>query len=143
MNKIFKRIGTILLALTLCFGTTLTAFAAEEGVEVNETTVTYSDKIASGKSENTFTTNDRVYVSLTNGNWSADFEITILPATNASFTVTLTTPSGDQYVDTVIADGIAHHFRTLTYAPAGTYTIYFLRQSGSSANYKAFVDVYD
>lgn len=144
MNKFFKRIGAILVALTLCLGASTTAFAAEsENVPVNESTVEDTSPIIprlniveSGLSSQ-FQTQGKLTVTLFSAIWYADFYVAISTNSGSDYAVKVTAPDGQTISGTAIGDSGLHFIDRLTYAPAGTYTFTITRKTGSLATVTA------
>lgn len=119
MNKIFKRIGAILLALTLCFGTTLTAFAAEEGVEQ------YSTVSERSGSSGSFTDTTTLYVVVDAAKNNATVSAAVEGNPYGSYQVTIKDPSGNVIRTTeIFGSGVAATFNYSV--TSGTYTFTFI-----------------
>lgn len=134
MNKIFKRIGAILLALTLCFGTTLTAFAAEEVPAVSESIE--SDDIVPYSStleieSKAFSGDGDLYFDLSSGNFGATFSVKVECSSTVGYDVVMVDPNGNTYSLTVTSGSGFQPIANYGYAPAGRYTFYFYHAFGS------------
>lgn len=134
MNKFFKRIGAILLALTLCFGTTLTAFAAEDVPTVTEESEfsTFSNpNIISSNVSNSFQTQGTVDVQLDSATWNLTFYVAVAYNSGSTYAIRIVAPNGDTFTGTVPGDGSLHYIDSIFYAPAGTYKFSITRRTGN------------
>ncbi len=131
-NRILKRIGAILLALTLCFGTSLTSFAAEVATEVaNENSTEYDVVPMSLYSGSTrFTSTGSFGIRLASNVRNAAFVTFVLGNSNGSYRVDVSGPNGFSDTITVNGDGIHSSFRPISNALAGVYTFRFYQIYG-------------
>lgn len=143
MNKIFKRIGAILLALTLCFGTTLTAFAAEEVPAVKDTVILEDTNVARSTSVElssvTFYPDyaDNCYLSTSR---NANFIIAVSGNPNGLYRLTITYQDGTQiYSGTRAGNGSSPSVNL--YAKAGTYTFSFQWVGGVATSATAVYNI--
>ena len=95
MNKFFKRIGAILLALTLCFGTTLTAFAAEDESSNNLPSEESIISVASSDGPKTFSYSTTLYVKVDTEKKDALIYICIQNNPTAIYQITVVDPNGN------------------------------------------------
>lgn len=143
MNKFFKRIGAILVALTLCLGASTTAFAAEsENVEVESTaedsaTIVPLLNIVESNVSPQFQTQGKLTVTLYSAIWYADFYVAVSTNSGSDYAVKITAPDGQVVSGTTLGNNELHHIGRLTYAPAGTYTFTITRKTGSLATVTA------
>lgn len=135
MRKIFKRLGAILLALTLCMSMSAIAFAAEadNNFEISaKTAQLYSiGQVLYSKSEQLNDSSTTFTITTSEANWDADFILSVAGSSSEKFTVTLLAANGTFYDSTVYANGIGATFN-MSYAKAGTYTFTFTRSNGST-----------
>ena len=136
-SRFISAIMALLLAVSMCVGSSATAFAAEETtpeapVDITESVgqVLYAD----GKD---FSGSTTISLTMTSGNWSADFLGYVIDSTGALYEIVLTTPSGTTY--TAYVNGSSGSFvniKNFIYASAGTYTFKFTNvyHTGSSAH---------
>lgn len=105
MNKFFKRIGAILLALTLCFGTTLTAFAG------------YA-------SQSGITNKGDVYLYVDSAKNNAEFSYSVEGNPTGLYDITITDPNHNVvYTDTIYGNTDNH--KIYRKSVVGTYTFTF------------------
>lgn len=147
MNKFFKRIGAILVALTLCLGASTTAFAAEsENVEVESTAeegIMPASSIVNSWVSKSFQTQEIYTFDLTTTYWYADFYVAVRTNNGANYSVSITAPNGDKISETVLGDAGVHFVGRFTYAPAGTYTVNISRRTGSAITVTALTVLYN
>lgn len=150
--SIFKRIGTILLALTLCFCSSISAFAAEpnattetiveESVENDDSGVSLaSDYIGGNTYHGSDSSTMTVTVYLSKAMWNTTFEFAVSGNSNGLYDVVMTTPSGSTTRKTIYGNGSADIF-TLVYSAAGTYTFTFSRATSGTSTVTCYVNVY-
>lgn len=150
-RKILNRIVSILVALTLCLGTTLTAFAAEENtfvegigvVDEESGIMPYSEPLAYAVSPQDLIDTRYVFLHLDNTDTSATFEAGIDTNPGVYYKVSVLTPDNRTFSATIVADGYLHLIKLNTYAPAGTYQFYFVRQGGTAKASRAAAAIYD
>lgn len=150
-RKILNRIVSILVTLTLCLGTTLTAFAAEETTFVEDFGVVdeeagiipYSEPLVSAVSPQDLVNDRHVFLHLDNYNSSATFEAGININPGVYYRVSVHTPDNRTFSTTIVADGYMHPIVIGTSAPAGTYDFYFVRQGGTAVATRAAAAIYD
>lgn len=139
------RILSMVLAMVLCFSVTAaTAFAAEE--ETPETPIhideSDGDLITFGTA--TFTNMTTITLTLSSGNWYADFNAVITGNYGARYEIVMTRPNGSTSSHTIASNsGTFTHLTTLAYASAGTYTFEITRISGSASPANAIVEIRD
>lgn len=134
MRNIFKRIGAIFLALTLCFGTSLTAFAAEDVPTVTEESdfSTFSNpNILNSNVSKSFQTQGEVSVQLDSATWNLAFYAAVAYNSGSTYYVRILAPNGETFTGTVPGDGSLHYIDTILYAPAGNYKFSFSRITGN------------
>lgn len=139
MRNIFRRIGAILLALTLCLGTSLTAFAAEDAAVANET-INTEEGISPAS---TYTILDADYGTIKDGstltltlNSTAlfvSFKVKLSASSSGIYSVTLKEPDGTTHTANVVCNATEPTSFSVPYAKAGVYTYYFDRISGASS----------
>lgn len=154
MSKIFKRIGAILVALTLCLGTSATAFAAESEPVVSQTEV--ADTSATSEDEgimpcsnyigsNRIVSSDvgtfSIPISLSTAIWNTTFRVIIDGDSSVLYNVTITEPNGTRHSMEAWGNGTPYPI-TLFYTSAGTYMFSFNRVSSGSSTVLAIVEVY-
>ena len=83
-----------------------------------------------------FTNSGTAYLTLSSGNWSANFLATVVGNAGAMYEVELTIPSGTTYYYNVTSTSTTSFWLldTFFYASPGTYTVKFRRASGSAVN---------
>lgn len=147
MTKICKRIGAILLALTLCFGTSLTAFAAEDVAVANET-VNTEEGISPASTyttildadHGTITDNSTLTLTLNSTALFVSFKVQLTASSSGVYSVTLKEPDGTSHNANVVCNAKEPTSFLVPYAKAGVYTYHFDRISGAtsaSANVEA------
>lgn len=150
-RKILNRIVSILVALTLCLGTTLTAFAAEENTFVEGIGVVDEESgimpTAVGAilyfKDDDFIPDSTIPIGTTEGNWDADFSALVYGNPSARYSVTMTAASGETQSITVSGDGVPVFFTSMTYAKAGTYKFFFRQLTGNRIKIHAEVKIFD
>lgn len=149
MKNIIKRFCIFVLACILSISTSLVAFAAETDISVNATTSTTEKSSTYGLGNllassgiKDLRTASTCTVYLSSANWSTDFVVDIHENPNANYYVTLIRPNGNSESQLVGGNGGSAKF-TLTYAPAGTYTIIVTRYQGVDNYAYAVVQVFD
>lgn len=85
-----------------------------------------------------------ISITMTSGEWDADFLVAITGNAGAMYEVVMTIPSGSSYT-TYVTSGTGHFttIATLIYAAKGTYTFSFTRISGSANTAHAIVEICD
>lgn len=141
MSRFFKRIGAILLALTLCLGTSLTAFATEdesgavsEIVAVEDGSVTIEEitsetRTAVGLISDTFTLSKTLTRTLTSSQ-KVTFIIAVTDNSSGLYDLTITYQDGTQiYSGKRPGDGT--YPPLILNASAGTYTFSYTYAAGT------------
>ena len=147
MKKTFKRLGIILFVCIMCFTSSIASFAGyanDSSINEidNQSISTYSlGSLLYSKGKN-FTESCTITITTTSANWSADFVLTVSENSSANYFVTMVEPDGTSHTGLVGGGGGSSTF-TLTYAPAGTYTFIFTKNTGVTKTATAFVQIYD
>lgn len=131
MKNIFRRIGAILLALTLCLGTSLTAFAAEDEAVRNDGISTTSTNGEITRVENTVADGEKLSLVLSSNQLYVNFKITISANGSGAYSVRMVAPDGTSQVATVYCNGGGANI-PVYFAKAGEYNFHFDRTSGVS-----------
>lgn len=124
MNKFFKRIGAILLALTLCFSTSLTAFAAAEE----------SNSLLEAQSASSYSF-DPIYITLdTSRTVTFVTGVTGDGSENALYYLTITRLDDGYCIFAGTRAGNTPADTITMYAQAGTYKFSYIYQAGTPSS---------
>jgi hypothetical protein len=138
-----KKFFAMFLVICLCTMMSATAFAAEEKVpEENVASNSVGSILYSASAY--FTKSTTLTITMTKGNWDADFLVTVIGNSGATYEVDMTTPSGTVYTSFITGgSGTFTNMKTLTYASKGTYTFKFTLLAGSEVSANALVEICD
>lgn len=145
MKKIFNRICSILLGCALCCSTGLTTFAAENTVSnVNSVlSATSNGQVLYAKTATLYNGNGSISITTSEGNWSAQFSVSIAGNPSADYYVSIKGPGN--YSDTfgfMYGNGKGTTISKL-YAPPGTYTVYVVLAEGSATDVTGIFQILD
>lgn len=144
MSKFFKRFSALMLVCILCISSSVVAFAAteEENIAPIDTTSSVGQLLYS-KTKTLSTGSGSISITTSEGNWDADFSVTVTGNSSGSYHVTMTDANGTSHDMGTISGGGAGTYCNMTYAKAGTYTFYITQVTGSNTSVLAVANIYD
>lgn len=142
--RVLAGVMTLILSLNI---TTATAFAADIDAQQlskaqEESIRSVGDILVSGGAD--FTNSVTIPLTLSSGNWSADFLAVVTGNPGALYQVDVTTPGGSTTTGYIPSNsGTFTNIVTLTYASSGTYRFKFTRLGGSATTAHAGAEICD
>ena len=113
-----------------------------KSIPSTENTRTVGDLLATGMDD--FIRTTTIPLTLSSGNWSADFLASVTGNPGAIYEVVLVSPGGSTHTINIYSSGGAFTIiTTMMYASAGTYNFRFTRCTGSAVTAYAVAEIRD